>query len=75
MSPWPLKPVAFDQAAILARLADPHVRAHLERGGIDPELLRDFIQTQSVTFWSPETPRGGEVNTDLLPRDEYFLNN
>ncbi|NWF80542.1 MAG: fused MFS/spermidine synthase [Chloroflexi bacterium] len=69
------EPVAFDQATILARLDDPHVRTHLERGGVDPERIREFIQTQPVTFWSPATPRGGEVNTDLLPRDEYFLNN
>ena len=26
--------------------------------------------------WDPSTPRGeGEINTDLFPRDEYYLNN
>lgn len=69
------EPIAYEPEALLRRLDDPAVRAHLQRGGIDPELVRAFIRAQPATFWTPETPRQGDMNTDLLPRDEYFLTN
>lgn len=69
------EPVTYQPEVLLQRLEDPGVRAHLQRGGIDLELVRAFIRTQPATFWTPETPRQGDMNTDLLPRDEYFLNN
>lgn len=69
------EPIAYQPDVLLRRLDDPEVRAHLRQGGIDPELVQAFIRTQPATFWTPETPRQGEINTDLLPRDEYFLNN
>ncbi|MCX7791391.1 MAG: fused MFS/spermidine synthase [Chloroflexaceae bacterium] len=69
------EPIAYQPEALLQRLDDPDVRAHLHRGGIEPERVREFIRSQPADFWTPETPRQGEINTDLLPRDEYFLNN
>ncbi len=69
------EPITYQPEALVQRLDHPDVQAHLQRGGIDPELVRQFVLTQPVVFWTPETPRRGEINTDLLPRDEYFLNN
>jgi hypothetical protein len=69
------QPVHYDGDAVLARLDDPDVRAHLARGRIDPSRVRAFLPNQTVAAWTPDTRRTGEINTDLHPRDEYYLNN
>jgi spermidine synthase len=68
------QPVTYDPVTLLARLHDERVQAHLARSGIDIERVRAFVRAQPVTFWTPQTARNGTINTDLLPRDEYFLN-
>ncbi len=68
-------PVAFDPAKVMARLREPHFKAWASRAGIDIEGLARDITGRHVT-WGPQTRRGpAEVNSDLFPRDEYFMNN
>lgn len=68
-------PIPWDRSAVLARLDSPAFRTWAARAEVDPaEFARMFAEPPVV--WTPETPRrGGEVNTDLFPRDEYYLNN
>jgi predicted membrane-bound spermidine synthase len=69
-------PVPYDAQAILARLEDPAVISHLERGGVEIDQFRKRIEAYEVFFWTPETPReSDDINTDLFPKDEYYLNN
>lgn len=68
-------PIPWDREAVLARLNSPAFRAWAARAGVDPASFAAMISDPPVV-WGPTTPRrGGEVNTDLFPRDEYYLNN
>jgi len=68
-------PIAFDPEAVMARLRQPHFRSWAARAGIDVEGFARDITGRHVT-WGPQTPRSEtEVNSDLFPRDEYFMNN
>jgi len=70
-------PIAYDPAAIIARLEEAPIRAYLDTWGIDAAALREKI-TPPRMVWTPETPRptsSSNFNTDLFPRDEYYLNN
>jgi len=69
------RPVPFDAAAVLARLTSPEGRAYAAPAAVDlPAYAREIAGPHLV--WAPDTPRPtGDVNTDLWPRDEYYLNN
>jgi len=68
------EPIAFDRAALLARLAEPQVAAHLARGR--PGCC-DWaaMMREPPRRWTPDMPRGKAPLTDLFPRDEFYLNN
>jgi predicted membrane-bound spermidine synthase len=69
-------PIEYDQELLLTRLEDPQVANYIEASGADLEAIRDFISDATVTVWTPDTPRTNQdINTDLHPKDEYFLNN
>jgi spermidine synthase len=60
---------------IATRLADPHVREHYARAGIDiAALLAPYFKGASAPV-GPEFNRATlvDVNTDLFPKDEYDL--
>jgi spermidine synthase/MFS family permease len=68
-------PVAFDRAVVASRAADPRVRAHFRRAGLDiEELVGQYLAGPSATF-DPAFDRGvlTDVNTDLFPKDEFDL--
>jgi predicted membrane-bound spermidine synthase len=70
------QPITFDAEALKARFGEPAFKAWAARAGVDisgfPGLFAD-----PPRIWGPDTPRGNpeEVNTDLFPRDEFYLNN
>ncbi|NOT27895.1 MAG: fused MFS/spermidine synthase [Acidobacteria bacterium] len=69
------EPIAFDVSTIATRAADPAVRAHFQRAGIDIEvLLRGYLEQEPPRV-GPEFDRTSltDVNTDLFPRDEFDL--
>ncbi|MFZ4410672.1 MAG: fused MFS/spermidine synthase [Paracraurococcus sp.] len=66
-------PIAFDHAALLARLADPAVLAHARRGNPAIEALAYNVAGPAY-HWRPETARDPASLTDLFPRDEFFAN-
>lgn len=72
-------PIPFDQEALLARLTDEDVVAYVSRAGVDANTLRDIIGGHTPRLWTPDSHpmaqrEQSDINTDLFPRDEYFLN-
>lgn len=69
------EPIPFDLEQMLARLDDPAIRAYLERGQVDLAAIRAALRAHTPRAWMPESPRDrADVNTDLFPKDEYYLN-
>lgn len=71
------RPIPFDREGLLARLQEPAFVEWARRaGGVDPAEFPALF-AEEVRVWGPETPRGDsdEINTDLFPRDEFYLNN
>ena len=70
------RPIPFDREALMARFSDPSFVAWALRAGVDPAAFPALI-AEEPRVWGPDTPRGDpdEVNTDLFPRDEFYLNN
>ncbi|MBC7432065.1 MAG: fused MFS/spermidine synthase [Rubritepida sp.] len=67
------RPIAFDQAALLARLGEPALRAFAARGNPAVTDLGRIV-AGPPRVWSPDTPRAPAPLTDMFPRDEFFLN-
>jgi len=66
-------PIPFDPEALRARLREAFTDAYFRRAGIDIEALIADTLARPVASWGPEFDRSSllDVNTDLLPRDEY----
>jgi hypothetical protein len=72
-----MEPIYYDRETIYTRLNDPAVQEYLAASQIDATRLRDMIPVP-IQVWTPDDPRdypSERINTDLMPRDEYFLNN
>ncbi len=70
-----VSPVAFDAEALAAKLNDPAIRRYLTDAGADFTRMQAMVADQPRR-WSPAESRAGSAtNTDLFPRDEYYLNN
>ncbi|MCU0493585.1 MAG: fused MFS/spermidine synthase [Chloroflexaceae bacterium] len=69
------QPIPFDKGLLLERMNTPAVRAYLAKGGLKADELRDMLWNYEISTWTPDTPRADDYNTDLWPRDEYYLNN
>jgi spermidine synthase len=67
------RPIPFTPAAIAERLRAASHREHIRTAGVDSLSLIPLV-TGAPRVWTPESARGGEINTDLHPRDEYYLN-
>lgn len=67
--------IDFSLDRFAAALRGP-ARAHLAAGGWTPEAVLAWLTKSPVQRWSPgDAPPSGDINTDLLPKDEYYLNN
>lgn len=69
------EPIAFDRAAIAARLAGQGVRDYYRRAGVDIEALMSPYLAGEPARYGPDFDRSTIVdfNTDLFPKDEYDL--
>jgi spermidine synthase len=68
------RPIPFALEAVAERLDGP-ARAYLVAGGWEPDAIFAWLSQRPVEIWEPSDPRGDrDVNTDLFPKDEYFLN-
>ena len=70
-----LQPIVYDPQAILTRLEDPHVTRYLQAADINIQELRDAVPTTWSVWGEEDRPSDEDINTDLFPRDEYYLNN
>jgi predicted membrane-bound spermidine synthase len=69
-------PIAIDRQVLLGRIREQGFMDYWRRGGIDPSLFRAAIEDSSLSIWTLDTIRDREnINTDLFPKDEYYLNN
>jgi len=70
------RPVDVSDERLKARLAEPRVAAYLAAAGLDAAEYARWIDDAVPRVYGPEDPRPAmEVNTDLRPRDEFYLNN
>ena len=67
------RPIALDEAGLAALLRRPDVVAHARRGNPASGGLLPLV-AGAIERWGPDTPRGGDVLSDMFPRDEFFLN-
>lgn len=68
-------PIAITPESLRARLEEPAIRDRLAAATLTPGDIARFA-TETAATWGPQSPRpAGAVNTDLFPRDEYYLNN
>jgi spermidine synthase len=68
------QPIPYDAQAVLAKLSDPVIAEYLRAGSYNPDEMRPWIEAPPY-IWNAESPRAGSPrNTDLHPRDEYYLN-
>lgn len=70
------QPIPFDRDALLARIASPEFQEWARKARVDTTGFPALFAAEA-RVWGPDTPRGDpdEVNTDLFPRDEFYLNN
>lgn len=66
-------PIPYDSQAVLAMLTDPAVEAYMRAGSYNVHEMRPWVEPPPY-FWFPDSPRPSDpINTDLHPRDEYYL--
>jgi spermidine synthase len=68
------QPIRFDANAVARRLQEPAIRTYLEAAKLDTRAIGDWLLSGHVKLLRPGDPRPDEVNTDLFPKDEFFLN-
>ncbi|HZH28848.1 MAG TPA: fused MFS/spermidine synthase [Azospirillaceae bacterium] len=67
-------PIRFDMAAFEAVLRGPAAEG-LRAAGWNADIIVGWLGSRPMQVWGPGDPRPGtEINTDLFPRDEYFMN-
>lgn len=70
------RPIAYDAARIAARLDEPAIRDYLSDAEVNIDELRARVLSAHVIVWGPaDMVAATDINTDLWPRDEYYLNN
>ena len=68
------QPINLDRDALARRIADPRVRDHYLRAGIDvAELMSSYLAAPA--HYAPDFNREAlaDVNSDLFPKDEYNI--
>ncbi len=70
-----VSPVAFDPEALAAKLNDPAIRRYLTDAGADFGRMQAMVADQPRRWSQTDSRPVKETNTDLFPRDEYYLNN
>lgn len=66
------QPIRFDPAAFAEALRRPEVVAYLARAGTDAAALAPMV-AGAPRVLTPADARGEDVNTDMHPKDEFYL--
>ena len=69
------QPIPYDHQAFIKVLEKPSVHAYFTSGGVDFNNVINRIRGAKVAHYGPEYDRSKlvDINTDLFPKDEYFL--
>ncbi len=69
------RPVEFNKQKLLTRLDLPQVEDFLQKAGINVARFRNDVRAARVQVYSQvKDGQPQQVNTDLFPRGEYYLN-
>ncbi len=69
------RPIAYDRQRLLGLLADPRIDDHLAAARVDRAELRQWFADKKVEVLNDgRTVPATTPNTDLFPRDEFYLN-
>ena len=69
------RPVEFNKQKLLTKLDLPQVKDFLETAGIDVAIVRNDIKAAQAKVHSQvKDGQPQQINTDLFPRGEYYLN-
>ncbi len=69
------RPIGLDRDSLLGLLADPRIDDHLAVARIDRAELRQWFKDKKIEVLNDgRTVPAPSPNTDLFPRDEYYLN-
>jgi spermidine synthase len=69
------RPIPYSRDLLVAQLNRVEVRKYLSAANWDPDYLLNILTGKPERMWRPSDKRtDGDVNTDLFPKDEYFLN-
>ncbi len=66
------RPIRFSPDEFEKRLHDPAVLASLEQAG--ETAVSMMQQVSDIERWRPGDPRPTDVDSDLFPKDEFYLN-
>jgi hypothetical protein len=70
------RPIVYDGEHVASRLDEPAIRSYLMDSGVNIDELRGRFLSARAINWSPsDKVTNPDINTDLWPRDEYYLNN
>jgi len=69
-----VQPIPYDPEALARRTEEPAIRAHLTAAEVNLDDLRRFLTGRAPVVWSTTGPMT-DINSDLWPKDEYWLNN
>ena len=67
------QPITVDMAVLAARLRGP-ASTHFTAAGLNPERVLEALGRPEKTWLPSEDRPSRRLNTDLFPRDEYYLN-
>jgi spermidine synthase len=69
------QPIPYSRDLLAAKLNDVKIRAYLGAANWDPGYILSLLTEKPGRLWDPSDTRASvDVNTDLFPKDEYFLN-
>lgn len=69
------RPTQYSDDLLANRLQSVDVGRYLDAANWKPDLILHRLTGNPARMWGPHDPRvDSDVNTDLFPKDEYFLN-
>jgi spermidine synthase len=69
------RPIPYSRDLLAAQLSGVEVRNYLHAANWNPDFILKLLTEKPQGTWRPSDKRtDGDVNTDLFPKDEYFLN-
>jgi predicted membrane-bound spermidine synthase len=69
------RPIPYSREALAAKLQGVELRKYLSAAEWSPDSIFNWLTETPERTWGPDDARmDGDVNTDLFPKDEYFLN-